>query len=710
MPRRAGCRKVPVLLLPIGKSTGNYAEYPILKVVDWGQTGIALNTVYDVFFCRGMKRQIAIFASCLLWGGVVSAEEKPTPAQINFFEEKIRPVLASKCYKCHSERAQKVKSELLLDSRAAILKGGTEGPSIVVGNPEDSLLITTLRHQDDWEMPPEEKLPDAVVADFAKWIADGAYFPEGVVTKVEKDWWEQVDRSQILPAKEPIERAVDHYVGAKLKADQMAPVAAADDYTYIRRITLDLAGRTPTAYEVRAYVEATEPDKKVKLVDRLLDSDSFERQQATEFLWLLNAGSDDGLREYLTNASAENRSWDRIFRDVILARGDDDASKGAAGFYRQRIGDLDVLTNDVSVRFFGINVSCAQCHDHPEVSSWKQDHYYGMKSFFSRTFDNGGFVAEREYGFVKFKTTAGEEKQAQLMFLSGEAIQEPESQEPDNKAKEAEKKRLEQFKKDKKPVPAPKFSRREQLIHAGLKPGADGFFSRAIVNRLWYRFMGHGLVMPLDQLHGANRPSHPELLEWLARDLVGNQYNLRRTIRGLVLSEAYARGSQWGDSQRPSPSYFAVAQPRPLTPNQYGSALIFASIDPENFKPDIKPEDLRKRIEQYEKSGEGWGRNFQRPEDYFQVSVDEALYFSNNDRVQKDLLGTGGKLVGHLLKLEDRSARLEAAYLNTLSRKPTEAEAKFLGEYLDARKDNEQGAWEQVVWSLMTCAEMRFNR
>ena len=657
-----------------------------------------------------MERRITQIVSSLWLAGALAAADKPTLAQVNFFEEKIRPVLAAKCYKCHSERAQKVKGDLKLDSRAAILKGGEEGPSLTVGKPEESLLIHALRHQDGLEMPPKEKLPPAVVADFTRWIAEGAYFPSGGSAKAEQDWWEKVDRKKLLTAKQPIEQTVNHYVNAKLAADKVQPVAAADDFTYIRRVTLDLAGRTPTAYEVRAYVESKAADKKVKLVERLLDSDSFERQQVTEFLWLLNAGQDDGLREYLQNAMAENRPWDRMFRDVMLARGDDAASKGAAGFFKQRIGDLDRLTNEVAVRFFGINVSCAQCHDHPEVASWKQDHYYGMKSFFNRTFDNGGFVAERAYGQISFKTTKGEEKKAQLMFLSGEVIKEPDTPEPDKKAKDEEKKRLEQFKKDKKPVPAPKFSRREQLINAGLKPGADGFFSRAIINRLWHRFLGHGLVMPLDQLHGANPPSHPELLEWLARDLVGHDYNLRRTIRGLVLSEAYARNSQWGDSQRPVPSYFAVALPRPLTPNQYGSALVFASKDPENFKPDVKAQDLRKRIEQYEKTGQGWGNNFQRPEDYFQVSVDEALYFSNNDRVQNDLLGTGGKLLGRILQTEGQAARLELAYLNTLSRKPTAAETKFLGEYLISRKDNEREAWQQVVWSLMTCAEMRFNR
>ena len=91
------------------------------------------------------------------------------------------------------------------------------------------------------------------------------------------------------------------------------------------------------------------------------------------------------------------------------------------------------------------------------------------------------------------------------------------------------------------------------------------------------------------------------------------------------------------------------------------------------------------------------------------MSVGEALYFSNNDRVQKELLGTGGKLVGHIMKLKDRPAQLEAAWLNTLSRLPTTEETKAISKYLDARKGNPQGAWQQVIWSLMTCAEMRFN-
>ena len=399
-----------------------------------------------------------------------------------------------------------------------------------------------------------------------------------------------------------------------------------------------------------------------------------------------------------------------MFEEIILAKSDTDAVKGAEKFYRNRIGDLDRLTNDVSVNFFGVNVSCAQCHDHPEVPSWKQDHYYGMKSFFNRTFENGNHIGEREYGLVSFKTTAGVEKKARLMFLSGSAIDEPTAKEPDQKTKEAQKKNFEQLKKENKPVPAPSFSRREQLVRVGLKPGQSGFFSRAIVNRLWHRFMGYGLVMPLDQMHGANPPSHPELLEWLARDFAGNDYDLRRTIRGLVLSDAYSRDSQWPEGERPSPIYFAVARPRPLTPNQYGSALVFAAADPEQLAKPKTPEDLAKRLADLEKRGENLAKRFDRPDDTFQVSVDEALYFSNSDQVQNDLLGEGGKLLGRVLKTEGLAKRLEIAFLNTLSREPSPEETKTLNRYLEARSADEKGAWQQVLWALMTSSEMRFNR
>ncbi len=114
-------------------------------------------------------------------------------------------------------------------------------------------------------------------------------------------------------------------------------------------------------------------------------------------------------RAYLADALKANKSWDKIFREVMLPDESDAKLKGAADFLRGRVSDADKLTNDVSVAFFGVNVSCAQCHDHPLVEDWTQDHFYGMKAFLARTFDNGGFLGERGYGTIKYKPTKGPE-------------------------------------------------------------------------------------------------------------------------------------------------------------------------------------------------------------------------------------------------------------------------------------------------------------
>jgi hypothetical protein len=648
-----------------------------------------------------------------LAGGMIfnsTAADSPA-AGVTLFEEKIRPVLAEKCFKCHSERARKVKGELKLDTRAALLKGGETGPAVVPGNLEKSLLITAIRHADeDLKMPDKEKLPATVIRDFERWVKAGAPFPEGGIAKEPvKPWWDLLDTAELLPSDRPIASAVDHYISAKLILDNIKPVTLADDFTFIRRVTLDLCGRIPTVPEIEAFASSKAKDKRVKLVDRLLSSSSFLRHQVVEFDWLLMDGQDKGMRKYLERAFAEGRSWGRIFREIVIARQADEETKGASAFIKERVKDIDRLTNDVSVRFFGVNISCAKCHDHPEVPTWTQDRYYGMKSFFNRTFDNGDFFGERAYGQVSFKTTKGETKQAKLMFLTGRVLDESAGKEPDKKAQDEEKKQVEKFKKEKKPLPPPIDSWRAKLIEAGLRPGEDAFFARAIVNRLWHRLHGHGLVMPLDQLHGQNTPSHPELLQWLARDLSGHDYDLRRTIRGLVLSQSYARGSRWGDSKRPAASYFAVAQPRVLSPHQYGAGLVIASQDPGGFN-ELKPGQLDQRLEQLERSGHGWAGQFERPGEFYLVNVDEALFLNNSEKVRNDLLNsTGGRLTKRLLETKDTRTQIQTAWLTILSRRPSENEVKEIDHYLSTRKDRLPEAWKQIVWALMTSAEMRFN-
>jgi len=514
--------------------------------------------------------------------------------------------------------------------------------------------------------------------------------------------------AELLPPDRPIHEVIDHYIDTRMSQKNVKPAGQVTDANLLRRTMLDLVGRIPTVVEAREYIESEDASKRIEMVDRLLNSPAFVRHQATEFDTMLMYGSGKNLREYLLRSFESKRPWDQMFRDMLLGGEKDEAEKGANEFVKARVGDLDKLANETSTTFFGINVSCAKCHDHPEVPEWTQAHFYGMKSFVSRTFENGGFIGERDYGIVKYKTTAGEEHEAKLMFLTGTVVDEPESKEPSNEEKKKEKKRLEELKKKKQPPPAPKFSRREKLVEIALKE--DEFFAKSIVNKLWYRFYGLGLVMPVDQMHPENPPSHPELMEWLARDLIAHNYDLRRLIRGMVLSQAYSRSSRWLSGSMPAMSLFAVANVRPLTPHQFGTSLKLASTNPDQFAAAMKPEDFEKRIESIEGGGRGLAGMFEQPREDFQVSVSEALLFSNGERIKRDLLrDSGDSLIGKLKEAENIREALETAVWTVFSRPPEVDELDALEQYVKAREDRKDEAYRQIVWALLTSSESRFN-
>jgi hypothetical protein len=512
------------------------------------------------------------------------------------------------------------------------------------------------------------------------------------------------------PATRPIEAVVDHFIDERLREEEVTPAPPADDATLLRRLTLDLAGRIPTTAELEAYTTADDPDKVTKLVDRLIASPGFVRHQAAEFDRLLMAGYRASVRDYLVRAFAESRPWDRIFRDVLLPDDADPTKKGAGEFLKQRVRDLDKLTGEVSAIFFGVNVSCAQCHDHPLVADWKQDHFYGLKSFFARTFDNGGFLAEREVGLVKFNTTKGVSRDARLLFLTGAAVDTPTLREPTAAERKSEKEHFDQFKAKKAAPPAPSFSARAQLVDLALRPDQRHFFAKAAVNRVWARLFGRGLVTPLDQMHAENPPSHPELLDALAADFTDHEYDLKRLVRGLVLSKAYARSSRWESGAVPNLALFAVARVRPLTPLQLATALRIATTDPKPLAAMHDPAAFEKKIESLENSARGFASAFDTGTDDPQIGVSESLLFSNGERFQREFLADGpDRLATRLTGTADAGELIDTAVRAVLSRPATAGEKHLLGEYLAGRADRKADACRQVVWALVTGAEFRFN-
>ncbi|HEX8913075.1 MAG TPA: PSD1 and planctomycete cytochrome C domain-containing protein [Humisphaera sp.] len=360
-------------------------------------------------------------------GGAARAAEpaSPDPKAVAFFESKIRPVLVENCYACHSTKSQKVKAGLLLDSRSAMLKGGDSGPAIVVGKPDDSLLIKGLKHdaQLDLKMPPKKRLPDAVVADFAAWVKQGAPWPadaqaEASAAKADElnpdrarreHWAYQPLAKPPVPKVAGATSPIDAFVLAKLAEKKLKPSPPADKRTLVRRVYLDLIGLPPTPDEVAKFLADESPSALERVVDDLLarpqygerwgrhwldvaryaETQGYERDEPKPFTWKY--------RDWVIKAFNDDKPYDRFVVEQIagdeVERPDAD-SQVATTFLRvgtfdtiaadgklARYDHLDDVVGTVSAAFLGQTLRCARCHNH-KFEPYSQADYYKVLSVF----------------------------------------------------------------------------------------------------------------------------------------------------------------------------------------------------------------------------------------------------------------------------------------------------------------------------------------
>ncbi len=517
-----------------------------------------------------------------------------------------------------------------------------------------------------------------------------------------------------LPAADLTQR-IDDAIAARLAEAGISPAGQIDDAGFLRRVTLDLAGRVPTRRELAEFLAIEAPDRRQQLVARLLESPDFDvhLRNSLDIQLLARVRRNNDFREFLLEACQENRGWDRIFRDLVLPEVHQSESKGATAFLGERIRDLDTTTNDVSILFFGVNIACAKCHDHPLVTDWKQDHYFGMTRFLTRTYRmKSGQLGERFTGDVKFTTTAGEEKQAEFLFLSGERVTEPESHRPEEELKQLNELIKQAERDDKAPQPPqPEFSPRAEFVRMALEIDRGRLLARNIVNRTWERLLGYGLVMPLDQMHSGNLPSHPELLDDLAAAFIESGYDLRELTRWIVLSDVYARSSRCSsDAELPPHDLFAVAVPRALTNWQLSLSLTVATSSPDRLPGWILDDEWQKlRTDLENRSGRFAGR-FEIPEDRFQVGAEEALMFSNGQDFDREFLrDSSDRLVGWVNAQVPANEQVPILFQTILTRDPTEVERRAFEEYLQSRNDRPVAALQQITWALLTSPEFRFN-
>lgn len=519
-----------------------------------------------------------------------------------------------------------------------------------------------------------------------------------------------------VAADSEISQVIDQHVSEQLLQKGLTAAGRTDESTLLRRTMLDLAGRIPTSVEQAWTLQQPESERHTLLVERLLGSRDFELHHRNwlDELLLANRPYDDEFRAYLLAAVESRRPWDVIFREIMVAGTAEGPQKGAAQFLKTRVRQLDDLTNDTAILFFGVNISCAKCHDHPLVPDWKQDHFYGLQAFFQRTYTTRkqNTVAERPFGEVKFSTVKGEDRKAEFMFLTGEVVADRTPQFSDEERKQLEE-RIRKLERDdaEAEILVPEFRPREELVAAALRDNTQLFFAKNIVNRVWARLLGTGLVDPPDQLHSGNPASHPQLLDWLAGNLIANQYDLRPLIRGIVQSETYARSSVWESGSEPPPRQsFAVAQTRPLTPRQLAASLQVAIRNPTQWPAMDDLAEWTKRSTELENQANGWVREFEQPTAHFQIAVDEALFFANNDRVQNDLLrDSDDRLAAALKKIEDPQETIRLLWQTVLNREPDKEEQESASTWLNRDEAKRPEAIRQLIWALVAGPEFRFN-
>jgi hypothetical protein len=366
--------------------------------------------------------------------------DKPTQEQLAFFEKKIRPVLVDNCYKCHSSESEKVKGELLLDTRDGFRKGGLTGAAIVPGNPDRSLLIKAIRSKDpDTAMPPKGKLPDSVIADFEAWVKMGAPDPREGKTAVAGKYVVDIEKGRsfwafVAPKKTPVPEVkdagwartdIDRYLLAALEKKGLKPVADADKRVLLRRVYLDLTGLPPSSEEVEAYVADTSANAFEKVVDKLLASPRFGERWGRHWLDVARYAESSGkavnmnyphawrYRDYVIAAFNADKPYDQFIKEQIagdLLPSADAKMKAehmiATGFLaigpkllNERNGtqfELDVADEQIDVvsqAFLGITAACARCHDH-KFDPIPQHDYYALAGIFRST--------QTCYGTVQF--------------------------------------------------------------------------------------------------------------------------------------------------------------------------------------------------------------------------------------------------------------------------------------------------------------------
>lgn len=535
-----------------------------------------------------------------------------------------------------------------------------------------------------------------------------------------------------VSAADSLHRRIDQLIAAKAKTPLFP---RSGDEEFVRRVFLDLAGRIPTVDELNEFLSEDDTNKRAVLIDRLLAGKDYPRRMQELFHAILmeRRGDDEHWLKFLRSAFEANRPWDEMVRAILIPDTENKSANGAAFFFTQRLVkegamapvDVPALTRDVGRMFAGVDLQCAQCHDHVSIDDYRQRDFQGLHMVFENVTARRDleFPAVSERLLSKKKEYVSvftlERTQTALVVPGGGKIEIPVPVKGEEYLVPPDRK--------KRTPGIPKFSPLRELAQS--LTGADNvLFCNNIVNRLWFVMMGRGLVEPLDLHHSANPPSHPELLKLLASEFGAHEFDIKWLLKEYALTETYQRTSLLapGD-EAPRPRTFALANEKRLSAEQLFWSTLVATGELDrrqqlqrdqngkNKESTAEPavvvaEELVLASEELQLLRQQFVAAFANapkvPEVGFEPTVKSALFLLHGKDVLSLLARHPKNLVDRLSKVSDTNQLAEQLFLSILSRKPNDEERTHAVQFLEK---NDGDALRQLAWAMLASTEYCLN-
>ncbi len=480
---------------------------------------------------------------------------------------------------------------------------------------------------------------------------------------------------------------IDEAVAKRLNDEKVPASGPASDAEFLRRVYLDLLGVIPTAQDAKAFLDDQDAHKRAKLIDKLLENEKYGEHFAD--IWqavMLPRDSAnrrlaaDPLVKWLKDNFNENKPWDKLVSELVTSTGNQNENGAVTFFLANQTPDK--YTDQVTRLFLGVQLQCAQCHNHP-FTGWKQAEYWAMAQFFMKV-RPGNVNAAAKMGTSPGVNESGKGKAK----LPEAAMNVP--------AK---------FLQGEQPKLDPSAPYRPVLAQWMTSP-RNPFFAKAMVNRMWQHFLGRGFVNPVDDMHENNPCSHPDLLTDLGEQFKSSEFDLKHLIRAICNSQAYQRSSKPASESDSAVTLFAHTAVKPLTPEQ-----LYDSLTRVVGTPTANERAVNKKMAAVRGMGNSPRLQFVNffmvdegadPTEY-QAGIPQALRLMNSAQFNRPT----GLLVEATKAGTSPAEVIEYLHLGAVSRRPTAEETQRLVEYVG--KHEPKQAYSDILWALLNSSEFALN-